>query len=318
MHAIKENWIKRFRRHATQDKQGRFSIRARSIYILPTKQGMLLAIVLILMLIGSVNFGSNLGYLVTFLLGGIWLSSILHTWRNLLALQLTSLQAPAVFAGQDAGFDLLLENPGDLPRFGLMVQASTGNTAAIDLQGNESRTITITLPTSQRGEFKLSVVSIHSRYPFGLFKAWTYIQLDMTCLVYPRPATQGEPPSQPAYSPSEAGERGVGADDFIGLRAFRHGDSPRHIDWKAMARERGLYSKLFGGDRAEKVSIDWDLLTEPDPENRLRQLSRFILMADERQQHYSLTLPGLTIPAGLDESHRNHCLAALARFKVIP
>ena len=176
----------------------------------------------------------------------------------------------------------------------------------------------LTLQAINRGQLKLSDVSIHSRYPLGLFHAWTYAQPDMVCLVYPRPAEQGEPPSEATYNRSDAGDRGVGADDFVGLRSFRQGDSPRHIDWKAMARERGLHTKQFGGDRSEQISLDWDLLSDPDPEVRLSQLCRFILLAHDRQLAYGLKLPGTSTPIGLDEAHKHNCLSSLARFRMAP
>ncbi|MEN8177225.1 MAG: DUF58 domain-containing protein [Pseudomonadota bacterium] len=283
---------------------------------MPTKQGVVLALVLFLMLIGSVNYSSNLGYLVTFLLGGIWLTSILHTWRNILGLCLSPHHVTSVFAGQEAGFNLLLENPSELSRFGIFVTAKGGSSDACDLAKRASKQLIVPLTATHRGALTLGNVSIHSRYPLGLFHAWTYAHVELTCLVYPAPSTQGEPPTETRYNRSDAGDRGVGADDFIGLRSFRYGDSPRHIDWKAMARERGLYTKLFGGDRNEQISIDWDLLDDPDPEVRLSRLCRYVLLAHERQLVYSLKLPGITIPAGLDEAHKQRSLATLARFQV--
>ncbi len=316
LNKIIQQWIRTFRRSALLDSNGRAIIRSRSIYILPTKQGLVLALVLILMLIGSINYGSNLGYLVTFLLGGVWLTTILHTWRNLLGLTISPLQAAPVFAAQSAAFKLLLENPTELSRFGISITTKGGSEAACDLPKRATMELNITLPAPERGHLRLKNVSIHSRYPLGLFHAWTYADPDMTCLVYPQPAGQGEPPSNLAYNRSDSGERGVGADDFVGLRGFRYGDSPRHIDWKALARERGLYSKIFGGDRSEQISLDWDLLEDADPEVRLSQLCRFILLADERRLAYDLKLPGIQIPASLDESHKHHCLASLALFRI--
>ncbi len=304
----------RFLRTAKPDGKGRATIRPRSIYILPTQQGIILVLLLMLMLLGSINYGSNLGYLFTFLLGGVWLTSILHTWRNLLGLSISQQQATPVFAGQEAGFKLSLENPGSQHRYGISISVPGGQGDAIDLPAAAIRQLLITLPTQHRGQLRLDRVCIHSRYPFGLFKAWTYAQLDLVCLVYPQPATYGDPPVLATYNPSEVGDRGVGADDFVGLRGFRDGDSPRQVDWKALARERGLYSKQFGGDRTELINLDWDMLTDPDPEIRLRQLCRFVLLAARSHQSYGLKLPGTIITPGLDDQHKHQCLAALARF----
>ncbi|MEW8428499.1 MAG: hypothetical protein G8D61_02195, partial [gamma proteobacterium symbiont of Ctena orbiculata] len=98
------DWLQRLRRRAKPESRGRVRIVPRSIYILPTRQGMLLALLLLLMLAGSINYGSNLGHLMTFLLGGLWLVTILHTWRNLLGLSIQPGEAAPVFAGQTADF----------------------------------------------------------------------------------------------------------------------------------------------------------------------------------------------------------------------
>ena len=314
IHELKPTWTDRFLRTARRNQHGRAIIRPRSIYILPSKQGIILAILLLLMLVGSINYGSNLGYLFTFLLGGIWLTGILHTWRNLLGLCITAQQAPPVFAGQEAGFSLLLENPGSQDRYGISVTAKGGQGANIDLCAGESRQLLITLPSHRRGPLSLSKVGIHSRYPFGLFHAWTYVRLNMECLVYPQPADSGEPPVDTSYNRSENGDRGVGSDDFIGIRGFRSGDSPRRIDWKALARERGLFSKQFGGDRIEQIDLDWDLLTDSDHEIRLSRLCRYVLLAAQRGQSYGLRLPGINLKSGQGDRHMHRCLAALARF----
>jgi len=314
LNELKQAWTTRFLRTARQDASGRAIVRPRSIYILPSKQGIILAILLMLMLLGSINYGSNLGYLFTFLLGGIWLTSILHTWRNLLGLGIQPQQPTPVFAGQEAEFALILQNTGNEDRFGISVTAPGGKGENIDLPAGEHHRVTINIPAQRRGPLRLVRVSIHSRYPFGLFHAWTYARLDRECLVYPQPALVGEPPLEASYDPSESGDRGVGADDFVGLRGFRDGDSPRQIDWKAMARERGLYSKQFGGDRTEQINLDWDLLAAADPELRLSQLCRYVLLAAQRRQTYSLKLPGTHIEPGQDDRHMHRCLAALANF----
>ncbi|MCU7904757.1 MAG: DUF58 domain-containing protein [Candidatus Thiodiazotropha sp. (ex Epidulcina cf. delphinae)] len=309
-----DQWLRRFRRRARPDRRGGVSVKPRSIYILPTKQGMLLAVVILLMLTGSINYGSNLGHLMTFLLGGIWLTAILHTWRNLLGLGLQPRQVASVFAGQTADFTLLMVNVSALDRFGITLKCKKISGDSVDIPANDQRLLHLLIPTHARGELPLPDISLHTSYPLGLFHAWTYARLDLRCLVYPKPAGSGEPPSAPVYTRSDTGDRGFGADDFVGLRNFRPGDSPRHIDWKAHARERGLLSKQFGGDRTEEVRLDWDLLPKSDQEKRLSLLCRFILQAEEREQSYGLRIPGQKIESGMGSVHRQRCLTTLARF----
>jgi uncharacterized protein (DUF58 family) len=308
------SWLIFFRRRAHQDGIGGVVIRPRSLYIIPTRQGLLLAAVLLLMLAGSINYGSNLGHLVTFLLGGIWLSVILHTWRNLLGLSLKPGQVAPVFAGQDALYQIRVDNPSRLDRFGISLKAKAHRGESADLPMGESRILRLPLPTTSRGILKLPTISLQTAYPLGLFRAWCYAELEMSCMVYPQPAAFGTPPVEACYTHSEDGDRGVGVDDFIGLRGYRPGDSPRHIDWKAYARQRGLLSKQFGGDRTERLQLDWDLLPPVDKEKRLSLLCRFILQAEGESLSYGLRLPGLSIEPGQGERHKQRCLAALATY----
>ena len=98
-------------RIARADRSGAADLSGRQIYILPTKYGLILAVLLTLMLVGSLNYGSNLGLLYTFLLTGVGLVTMLHTWRNLVGLRVYGKRADSVFAGQDASFEIELENP---------------------------------------------------------------------------------------------------------------------------------------------------------------------------------------------------------------
>jgi uncharacterized protein (DUF58 family) len=307
-------WLIRFRRHARSDPQGGVTVQARSIYILPTTQGLLLALVLMAMLVGSINYGSNLGHLATFLLGGIWITAILHTWRNLLGLKLQPHRVESVFAGETADFCLTLVNPSSMDRYAISIKQRIHRGDCIDIPSDENLPIHLPLPTRKRGEFQLPQISLHTTYPLGLFHAWTYAQLDQSCLVYPKPAEQGEPPTTTSYTRSNSGDRGVGTDDFVGLRNFRDGDSPKHIDWKAYAKQQGLLSKQFGGDRHVEVRLDWDLIPEQEPERRLSLLCRFIIQQEDLRHAYSLRIPGVSIPSGLGTAHMQRCLSALARY----
>lgn len=90
---------------------------------------------------------------------------------------------------------------------------------------------------------------------------------------------------------------------------------PRHLFWKAAAREQTLLVKQFGGDRADELWLDWKDLPGSDTEYRLSQLCRWVLDADQEQQRYGLRLPGTEIPIASGNTHKHRCLEALARFE---
>ena len=306
--------VDRFLRRARADTRGRAQVAARSIYILPTAQGLVYGVLLIMMLAGSINYANNLGFLLTFLLAGLGLVTMIHTWRNLLGLEVAAGRSDPVFAGQEACFELLLHNRRRAARPGIRVELKGSRPVLTDLYSETTGKPRICLPTRRRGECSLPRFILSTRYPLGLLRAWVYVELDTRCLVYPAPGPRMPVVEAADYTQSQRGDKGVGADDFAGLRRYRAGDSPRHVNWKALAREQGLQTKLFGGDRSERRWLEWTALSG-DSETRLSRLCRGVLDACDRQLEFGLRLPGLEIEPARGQAHRHHCLATLARFR---
>jgi uncharacterized protein (DUF58 family) len=305
--------LRRFLRLTRADEKGRATIAARRIYILPSRYGIGYSFLLLLMLVGSINYASNLGFLLTFLLAGMGLTAMIHTWLNLLGLELSAGRTQPVFCGQECCFPILLKNHRAGPRPGIQLQVEKNGPAATDIEGLTSVTLTLCQTSRRRGEMPLSRVTVSTRYPLGLLRAWAYVELDSHCLVYPAPGQRVPWSGLVDYRQSSTGDRGVGADDFVGLRQYHPGDSPCHINWKALSKEQGLQTKQFGGDRSEQHWLDW-YQAEGDTEARLRALCRGVLDACEHQQEYGLRLPGRQLEPDRGEAHRHQCLAALARF----
>lgn len=303
----------RFLRLARPDADGQAKISGRRIYILPTVQGLGYGLLLLIMLTGSINYASNLGFLLTFLLVGLGLVAIIHTWRNLLGLALSAGRAEPVFAGQPACFEVCLHNHRPASRPAVRITLREGSPVLEDLPPAAISRVRICLPTDQRGECLLPRLTVSTRYPLGLLRAWVYVDLNHSCLVYPQPGPAMPAAEAARYDHSRQGDKGVGADDFAGLRQYRPGDAPRHVNWKALAREQGLQTKLFGGDRSERRWLDWTALSG-DTETRLSRLCRGVLDAGDHQMEFGLRLPGLEIGLGRGQNHRHLCLAALARF----
>jgi len=306
--------LSRFLRLARINTEGWAQVEARQIYILPTRYGFLFALLLGVMLLGSINSANNLGFMLTFLLAGLGIVAILHTWHNLLGLRLMPGKVEPVFAGQEASFQIRLENSRGALRPGIQLELKEQSPVSTDLNALSLDHLSLYLPATNRGELPLGRFIVSTRFPLGLLRAWTFVELDMNCLVYPRPGPEMRLPEAPDYTQSAKGDRGVGADDFVGLRQYRLGDSPKHIDWKAAARERGLLSKQFGGDRSERCWLDWYALEGLDTEERLSRLCRGILTACEQQLEFGLRLPDQEIKPARGMAHRQQCLAALALF----
>lgn len=285
------------------------------VFILPTGPGLAFAAMLLVMLFGSINYNNSLGHMFTFLLGSMAMVSIFHTYRNLVMLGFAVGKVRPVFAGERAGFEILVTNPGEYARIGIRLEIANQPPVSIDLGPQQTSLVTLYHDTPRRGVLALGRCRVSSCYPLGLFRAWSHLELRMHCLVYPRPGPRRPLPQSTAYKPNLSGDKGRGVDDFAGFRLYRPGDSPRHLFWKAAAREQPLLTKQFGGDRADELWLDWRNLDALDTEARLSQLCRWVLDADHNRQCYGLRLSGVEIAVASGDTHKQRCLEALARFE---
>ncbi|HYW03882.1 MAG TPA: DUF58 domain-containing protein [Gammaproteobacteria bacterium] len=296
-------------------RPGPVRVGRRHLYILPSGYGLVYALMLFVILLGAMNYSNSMSFAVCFLLGGLALVAMHHTHRNLLGLRVAFDGAAPVLAGQDAAFRMHLENPAGLHRVGITVESPVGSAEPLDLAPGGSAVATVRVHATRRGRLQAPRFALSTRQPLGLFHAWSWIDIEGECLVYPEPAVDAPPVRRGgATRDGEAGGRRRGREDFDGLRKYHPGDSFRHIAWKAVARQQDVMTKVFldTSDRAHR--LEWDSLPEFDPEQRLRILCRWILDCDTAGVDYGLELPGRAISVGRGPAQRERCLAALALF----
>jgi uncharacterized protein (DUF58 family) len=286
----------------------------RRVYILPTRHGLTFGVALILMLIGAINYNLSLGYVLTFLLAGVGIVSILHTFRNLAHLYVSGGRASSVFAGELAHFQIVLENRSRFARHSLDLSCE-GSTARCDVPPHRHCDADLSIRTSRRGWLSLPRVTIDTRFPLGLMRAWSYVQPDMRALVYPRPDSAPLPVPEADAETGDAVSAGVGTDDFAGLRPYQASDSPRHVAWKASARSETLLTKVFAGLASSELWFEWERMPPGmDVEARLSRLARWVMLAEERGLRYGLRLPGIAVALGEGFPHRERCLRELALY----
>lgn len=287
----------------------------RRIYILPTRQGAIFGALLFAMLLGSMNYSSSLGYTITFLLASLGFVAMHHTHRNLENLELRAGFAPPVFAGDEARFPLFARNNAGVARGGIALDDSERTQDICDLLPGASATLTLRVRADARGWLRPPRFGIHTTYPFGLFRAWAWLRMDLECLVYPRPAPPGGAPPPLALEPGSSRTEAAGNEDFSGLRSYRPGDAPRHIAWRASARADGdLLVKEFHGGGVATRWLDWNDTRERDTEARISRLTRWVMDAQASGERYGLRLPGVEVPLGGGEAHYQRCLRELALF----
>jgi uncharacterized protein (DUF58 family) len=315
--AIRSKNFQKLFRSAETNKDGHMLIGPKKIYILPTRFGLMFGALIIAMLLGSINYANNLGYLLTFFLASIGILAMNQTWYNLLNLDIAFLPVKPVYAGQHFELDVHINNYHNRARGAIQLYSKSGkDVISHDINADSSVLFTPSFSASKRGWFSVNDLVLSTQYPFGLFRAWVYLKTDIRVLVYPKPASKWDVPRTAVYTLSAQGNKGIGSDDFVSHRNYRHTDSPKQIDWKIFAREKGLMTKQFGGDRNEQLWLSLDLLPDVPLEISLSMLTRAIIDADNENVEYGLKLPKQVLPLGQGIQHKADCLRALALFGI--
>ena len=300
-----------------QLQQAPLSLHRLNIFIIPTRAGLFFCLVLILMLIGAINYNNSLAFMLTFLLGSTVIITIFHTYRNLWRLRFTPGDVTPVFCGQSLQIPLRIENYGEPCRYTLRFHFNykdDANAEVFDLPKSRFQTIVLHRPTIQRGRHDLCRFVVSTTYPLGLFRAWAFLNFKHPILVYPQMIGNPHLPTPHLSHLNAEGAQGSGQDDFIGLRTFQPGDAMGHINWKSFAKDQTLLTKQFGGEGQTEIWLDWNLLPYLDFESRLSQLACWVVEAQKSLLDFGLRLPGLEIPPASGEHHRHQCLTALADF----
>jgi uncharacterized protein (DUF58 family) len=307
------NWAYGF----TPPEHGTVVLVHRRVYILPNRLGWTFGATLALLLVGSINYALSLGVALTFLLAGLGLAGMVHTARNLARIRVSVGRAAPVFAGEAAQFRLYLDGGLGQERPAILAQhQGSGAQLVVDVPPAGVAEVVLAVPAARRGWLPIGRVMLETRFPLGLFRAWSYIEPDARCLVYPRP----EHSPLPARS-ADADSGGLrspvpGSDDFAGLRGYQPADSPRHVAWKAAARSEELLTKQFTGEAAAELWLDWRLLPSAIPtEQRLSRLAGWVLAAERNGARYGLRLPGFELQPGRGDAHHSAALQALALYQ---
>ncbi|MGR8946540.1 MAG: hypothetical protein ACU84Q_00735 [Gammaproteobacteria bacterium] len=299
----------------------------RRIYIVPTRHGIVLGVLLFAILLGSINYDNALGYMLTFLLGGLYLIGMLHTYRNLAGLLAAGFKCENIFVDEFIRFEVNVTNTSNHTKLNLCLSALGGPSgwlkrrpvvAQSHIAKIDSQTTCHAILSSKgtvRGWQTLPKVKISSIFPLGIFVAWGYFPHTERCLVYPKPEGPLGMPAKSYSSSATSSSGGIGDSDFRGLRQYSAGDPVKRIAWKTLAKSNELMIKQFSGDGDSQLIFEWRQTIElGDTEARLSQLCLWVVLADRAQLSYGLVLPSVSIPEATGEAQLFRCLRALAEY----
>ncbi len=301
----------------------------RNVYILPTRPGLMLGVTLLVLLVASINYQLNLGYLLTFLLAGSALVGMHVCHGTLRGLAMNLIAPPAHYAGATASFDVKLTNTRRAARHGIGlsvldphdVDAQKGRErhwAWTDVPAQGSSVVQVAFTPPRRGLHRLPTLTAETRFPLGTFRVWTVWRPAAQLLVYPAPELHPPPlpPGEPRSGGAAAAARAQSTGEFDGIRGYRRGDPMKLVVWKkaAKADEQGNGLVVRDTQQAQRHELWLDFMQAGSVgvEQKLSRLCAWILLADKLGLDYGLRLPALEIRPGSGEAHKRLCLEALA------
>ncbi len=306
-----QRWFQRWiaRRGPTRPP---LTLKYRQIFILPTRFGWALGLLMFAMLMGSLNFNNNLGLLTTFIVAGLASNSMLLAFRNLQQLNILRTGATPVFAGRTAHLLVTLNNTARRERPGLELKHDD-STQMFSLGAEQFTEVAVPIATRQRGWQQLGRLRIQTSHPIGLFEAWSWFWPERPILVWPAPAAN--PPPWPDHAADHIGalprERADG-DEFFSLRPWRLGDSLHRVAWKASQRHDSLLSRELRQLQSPDLRFDLGQTPGANLEDRISILTAWVLRAHREERSWTLTLGAGSLGPDRGEQHLHACLRALA------
>ncbi len=293
----------------------------RRIFIFPSRVGFFFFAALLVMLVAAINYENNMSYALTFLLATLFVVAVLHSYANLSGITLRAGEGGRGFPGETLAFPVYLEAAAQ-NRYGLVIRwrhsSPDSGEARVDVLRGRPTEALLYAHGERRGTFRPGRVLLESIYPLGLLRCWTWVDLELAGIVYPRPSPHPE-----SVDGAESGTRGrpaasPGVDEFYGLRDYRQGDRPRQVYWKGLARGQPLRSKQYSRYLSSEEWLDWDSYPGTATEQRLSWLSDHCVKLHAARKTYGLRLPGLCLAPASGRLHRERVLTALATFGETP
>lgn len=285
----------------------------RRLFIFPSYAGLAFLFMLLVMLIAAINYQNNMAYALTFLLGSVFVVAVHHTFANLHRLKLRAISADSVFPGQQAAFAVRLSASGNRRYHGLRLGWQRPE-MIVEVPSGKALTVSLYHSVEQRGWYRPGRFLLETCYPIGLLRCWTWLDLDMRALVYPRPL---DPPplnrSGGAQTEGSLPSAGSG-EDIADFRDYRPGDSLRAVNWRAWAKGQALTTKVYGEPVGDSLWLDFSSFDAGGTEQRLSWLCAMVLAAHEAGDVYGMRLPGQEIPPAKGDAHRDSVLRALALY----
>lgn len=292
----------------------RFVLSQSNIYIFPSAAGFAFLALLLLMLLTAINYQSSMVFLLTFILAAVFFVSIWLCFFNLFGLELEATNASGCFAGDLVDFVFRAVHPTK-SLFGLSFFVGAEAEHSLDLEAGVVTSVKLQGGVYPRGVARFERLCVRTHFPFGLMQAWSWLPLDCTALVYPKPLAMDEVVA------------GAGDDERLqklsvsshadSLRPYHEGDALARVHWKKYAATDVLLVKEQQSGSKVGDCLCWQDFEHYGVELALSYMCKLFVDGLDQGRAVGLDLPGVLLLPAQGLGHRQRGLEALARFAVV-
>lgn len=286
----------------------KFSIpyRHKQIFMIPNCYGFLAIAMFIIFSIVAATYSNNLLFLLAFIHVSFLLVSILQTARNLRGVEILSAQVASGFPGETISVHILLVQKTRAPKLGLTVRCQSSSFQIQELNENDPQLLELQIQLPQkRGFHFLERIQLSTESPYGLFYSWLYFKIKSPYYVYPEPVGH--------RLPFETFPLGTG--EFSGLKNYVVGDPLSRVSWKHSSRSEQLLVKEHTESSQPQFVLAWENCPQPEPEDRLKQLARWIVDCEKNRYPYQLQVPDYQNNFSNGAVHFHRSLLKLAQWE---
>ena len=288
-----------------------------NLYTFPTRMGFAYLLLAVLIWLLGTNYQNNLILSLSYLQLSVFVVAILHTYFNLAGLNLKYVGCTPVFAGEFMAFKLQIHTSNKSGCDGVQLCWRDGLATKVRLEPGEKSIVHVHLPTQRRGLVQPNRLLVESRFPLGLIRCWSWLQIPAEGIVYPAPIECAWPPTGEQIEGDAEYRVATDGEDFYGFSQYQKGQTLNTVAWKHYARGRGLMSKQYSSPQVEDTWLDWQQFSRgADTELALAQMCYWAQHLSRHHQGFGLRLPGLEMGVGTGAAHEENVLSALALFEV--
>lgn len=296
-------------------REEKVTLEQSKIFIVPTRQGLLLLMIAAMILLLAINFESSLNYALAFwLISMLWVAVHL-TFRNLSGLTIEAHAGNLVCVGDVAEVTLKLSSKKKVNRGVLeLIHEDWGSVHA--WLPEQQAEIRIPLKAFSRGPVLLPRFRIETRYPFGLVVAWTNLLIDVKAWAYPEGMAYDRTSDQSDGDDEQSINDHFfksGSEDFHSLRSYVPGDPIKRLHWPGFSRDL-LLVKSFSDYQSSDEMIDWAHFPGVPDELKLSAIAHYAQQFYEKNLPFGLRMPDEEIEPDKGIEHLTRVRRILAEY----